>query len=118
MGALPGKEGYAGARITHFPRGAGTSLWALWLLEKGLHVRVVTVQASISYLLLPTTTGLVSVCPPVLTHITCHARVIGKAGACGTLISCDAEVYQPLLMVAFNPDSCKLFVFFYFVPLW
>lgn len=78
-------------------------------------MRVVTVQASISYLLLPTTTGLVSVCPPVLTHITCHARVIGKAGACGTLISCDAEVYQPLLMVAFNPDSCKLVFFFFFL---
>lgn len=48
--ALPGEEDYAGARVTHFPTGAGTSFWALWLLAKVLHKRIVAVQASTSYL--------------------------------------------------------------------
>lgn len=76
--ALPGKEDYADARVTHFPTGAGTSFWVLWLLAKGLHKRIVTAQASASYLWFPAPTGLVSVGPPVLTHTSCHARVMAK----------------------------------------
>lgn len=76
--ALPGKAGYADARITHFPTDAGTYLWALWLLAKGLHERVLTVQGSVSYLWLPPPPRLVSVCPAVFTDISCHAKVMAK----------------------------------------